>query len=406
MPARTTEVGTKPVQGMPEQAGTVGRGRVSRAGWVEQLPERLLRRVLEAADVRIDGPRPWDPRIVRPRALLRIVAGGNLGAGESYVDGDWECAALDELVSRVMSTRTDESPVLRSLSSLAEAVGRVKNRQTRARARGSVIAHYDRGDSLYEAMLDRSMTYSCGYWREASTLEDAQDAKHDLVCRKLGLEAGMRVLDIGCGWGAFARFAAERHRVQVVGVSVSPSQVDVARRRCAGLPVDIQLRDYREITGRFDRVVSIGMFEHVGPKNYRVFFETVRRTLDPHGLLLLHTIGHLGSGTTSDPWVDRYIFPNAVLPSASQITAAAEDRFVLEDWHNFGTDYERTLLAWHERFEAAWPSLRATHDERFHRMWRYYLLGCAGTFRARRNQLWQIVFSPRGVPGGYRRLGT
>jgi cyclopropane-fatty-acyl-phospholipid synthase len=221
------------------------------------------------------------------------------------------------------------------------------------------------------------------------------------VCRKLGLESGMRVLDIGCGWGGAAQFAAQRYGVNVTGITISRHQAQAARERCRGLPVNILLEDYRSLTGQFDRIFSLGMFEHVGVRNYRTYFETLRRLLAGDGLLLLHTIGSNVSLTANDPWIERYIFPNSLLPSMAQITQAAESSWVIEDWHNFGVDYDRTLLCWHERFERRWPEIAAKYDERFRRMWRFWLLGSAAAFRARSNQLWQIVMSPHGVPGGY-----
>jgi cyclopropane-fatty-acyl-phospholipid synthase len=334
------------------------------------------------------------------------VADGTLGAGEAYVDGDWDCDALDEFTARLLApeAKCDFAPH----SVLARAAGVLApifhlDGQTRARAKHNVIVHYDVGNDLYAAMLGRTMTYSCGHWAAAETLDAAQDAKHDLICRKLGIEAGMRVLDIGCGWGGFAEFAAGRYGASVVGITLSPAQVALARQRAAGLPVQIREMDYRDVTGRYDRVVSVGMFEHVGPHHYREFFEIMAHLLEPGGLALLHTIGGPESMETTDPWIQRYIFPNSVLPSAAQLPAAFEGLFVLEDWHNFGADYDRTLMAWHANVEAAWPSLGDRYDDRFRRLWRYYLLTCAGSFRARHNQLWQLVLSPNGVPGGYRR---
>jgi cyclopropane-fatty-acyl-phospholipid synthase len=275
------------------------------------------------------------------------------------------------------------------------------NQQSRGRAAQVARRHYDLGNGLFRAMLDSRAIYSCGYWRDAQTLDQAQEAKLDLVARKLALEPGMRVLDVGCGWGGAARFLAERYRVEVVGVTISREQARFASEMCRGLPVTIELRDYRAIDGRYDRAYSLGMFEHVGWRNYRAFLTALREHLDPDGLFLLHTIGALVSARYGDGWVGRYIFPNSMLPSAAQIAAASEGRFVLEDWHNFGADYDATLMAWHRNFERAWPRLAGRYRERFRRAWRYYLLTSAGGFRARRNQLWQIVLSPRGVPGGY-----
>ncbi len=356
--------------------------------------------LLSLADVRVGGDRPWDVQVHDERTYSRVLAEGTLGVGESYMDGWWDCEALDELVARVR--RSDVDKALKPWADvLRVAWAKLINLQSLSRAFRSSRHHYDLGNELFERMLDRRMIYSCGYWACATTLDQAQEAKLELVCRKLGLQPGMRVLDIGCGWGGAARFAAERYGVEVVGITVS-EQAEFADELCRGLPVEIRVQDYREVEGEFDRIFSLGMFEHVGCKNYDVFFAVIRRCLKGDGIALLHTIGSNRTAARIDPWTDRYIFPNSMLPSAKQITDATEGEYVIEDWHNFGADYDKTLLQWHRNFEAAWPDLRQIYDERFHRMWRYYLLSCAGSFRARKIQLWQIVLSPQGVPGGYR----
>lgn len=359
-----------------------------------------LQAVLSDAEVELDGPRPWDPQIRHPRALTRILRDGTLGAGEAYVDGDWDCAAVDELAHRLMRAGLDRRLGLRWREVTDSVVGHLVDRQGPTQAAANGRAHYDLGDDLYRAMLGPTMVYSCGYWRTANTLDDAQRAKLELSCAKLELEPGQRLLDVGCGWGELARHAAAQHGVSVVGITVSPNQAVHARQRCAELPVEIRVQDYRDVTERFDRIVSIGMFEHVGDRNHRRFFQAMRACLAEDGLLLLHTIGHLGDSSAIDPWIDRHVFPGAVLPSTRQIANAIEGLFVLEDWHNFGVDYDRTLLAWHDNLEAAWP---ARCDESFRRAWRYYLKTSAGAFRARRNHLWQLVLSPRGRAGGHRR---
>jgi cyclopropane-fatty-acyl-phospholipid synthase len=165
--------------------------------------------------------------------------------------------------------------------------------------------------------------------------------------------------------------------------------------------VTVRLADYRDVDGKFDRIFSLGMFEHVGARNYRTYFRKVRELLAPDGLFLLHTIGSNVSANVTDPWIERYIFPNSMLPSMAQITRALEQRWLIEDWHSFGADYDRTLMAWLGRFDAGWPALAARYGERFRRMWRYYLSVSAASFRVRRNQLWQFVLSPSGIPGGY-----
>lgn len=363
-----------------------------------------LQELLAPLDVRLDGGRPFDLQVHDERLFNQALAGGIRGILDAYVDGWWDCERLDELAARALSVDLD-LPASSKLSLLwRHLVARLVNRQTRRKSL-AVRRHYDLGNDLFRAMLDSRMVYSGAYWSEAVDLDMAQEAKLDLVCRKVALQPGMRVLDIGCGWGSFAKFAAERYRVTVVGITLSRNQLELGRSLCAGLPVELRLQDYRDLRAeRFDAVVSIGMFEHVGYKNYRAFAQVVRRCLQGDGLFLLQTIGRKTSSVDSDPWIAENIFPNSMLPSARQITAAFERLLLLEDWHNFGADYDKTLMAWCANFEANWPALREKYGERFYRMWRCYLLTCAGTFRARDNQLWQIVFSRRGVPGGYRSI--
>ena len=366
---------------------------------------RAFAELMARAGVTIDGTEPWDLQVHDERMFRRVLAQGSLGAGESYMDGWWDCERLDEMLYRIFQAQIDSDlPSLRQ--AFAGLRARLLNPQSPRRSFTVGKQHYDIGDDLYERMLDARMIYSCGYWRaardlEARDLDAAQEAKLDLVCRKLGLESGMRVLDIGCGWGGAAQFAAQRYGVNVTGITISRHQAEAARERCRGLPVNILLEDYRSLTGQFDRIFSLGMFEHVGARNYSTYLQTVRRLLASDGLFLLHTIGSNVSLTANDPWIERYIFPNSMLPSMAQIAQAAEGSWVIEDWHNFGIDYDRTLLCWHERFERRWPEIAAKYGERFRRMWRFWLLSSAAAFRARSNQLWQIVMSPHGVPGGY-----
>jgi cyclopropane-fatty-acyl-phospholipid synthase len=359
-------------------------------------------RLAESADIRIDGDRAWDIRVHDDRLFQRVLAHGTLGLGEAYMDGWWDCDQLDELVRRA---QTSELPrkLVSPTTMLRVAQAKVMNLQSSRRAFQIGERHYDIGNDLYRRMLDSRMIYSCGYWRDADTLDAAQEAKLMLIANKLQLEAGMRVLDIGCGWGGAAQFFAEKLGCELVGVTVSREQASLARERCAGLPVEIRLQDYRELNEPFDRVYSIGMFEHVGVKNYKTYMDVVRRCLaDPDGISLLHTIGALHSRSQTDPWIERYIFPNSMLPSIVQIARAAEDRLVTEDLHNFGTYYDPTLMAWKANVDARWDELSATYDQRFKRMWDWYLLSSAGSFRARKIQLWQIVMSRDGIPGGYR----
>jgi cyclopropane-fatty-acyl-phospholipid synthase len=364
--------------------------------------QRLVQSMLDIAGVQIDGGRPFDIKVNDPRLYSAVLGKGTMGLGESYMDGWWDCPALDQFFERVLTAGL-EKHIRRSKALLWAALkARMLNPQRFTKAFEIGEHHYDIGNDLFVKMLDKGLNYSCGYWESAVTLDQAQEAKLDLICRKLDVRDGMRVLDIGCGWGGFATYAAEKYGAHVTGVSVSREQIDLARGRAAGLPVDFELLDYRSISGSFDRIVSIGMFEHVGVNNYRTFMEVAHRSLADDGLMLLHSIGRNRSGRITDPWIAKYIFRNSMIPSAKQITTAAEGLFILEDWHNFGVNYDPTLMAWYERFRDSWDSIKHDYDERFYRMWTYYLLSCAASFRVRRHQVWQVVLSPRGVRGGYR----
>jgi cyclopropane-fatty-acyl-phospholipid synthase len=367
-------------------------------------PPRAVARLAEKAGVRFNGDAPWDIQVRDAKLYRYILRRGSLGFGEAYTEGLWECARLDELFSRLLAADADamlerRRPMRRLGSLLRQSL---LNRQAARRAFQVGERHYDIGNDVFEAMLDPSMSYSCGYWAGAEDLDQAQRDKLDLICRKLELKPGEHLLDIGCGWGGLARHAAEHYGAVVTGITVSREQQALARRRCADWPIDIVLLDYRDLTGRFDKVVSVGMFEHVGRKNYPAYFSKVADLLEPRGLFLLHTIGNYISSPTVDAWIETYIFPNGKIPAGSEIARAAEGRLLIEDWHNIGPDYDRTLLSWWENFQRAWPRLQARYGERFFRMWKYYLLCCAGYFRSRQGQVWQIVFSRRARGGAYR----
>ncbi|HET6146091.1 MAG TPA: cyclopropane fatty acyl phospholipid synthase [Polyangia bacterium] len=363
----------------------------------------VMRELLGRAGVTVDGDAPWDIQIHDPRVYARVLRDGTLAVGESYVDGWWDSPALDQMLTRVVSARVDlelrESWVL-----LAHAVrARIFNRQA-ARAFEVGERHYDVGNDLYEAMLGARMMYTCAYWKDASTLDAAQEAKLDLVCRKIGLSPGKRVLDLGCGWGGFAAFAAQHYGASVVGYTVSREQVAWINQHYANLPIEARHDDYRNATGTYDAVVSIGLMEHVGPKNHRAYMEQAARSLVPGGVAFIHTIGGSRARTHIDPWFDKYIFPNAVIPTLGQLATAMEEILVPEDVQNIGPHYDRTLMAWWHNFDQAWPGLRERYGDRFYRMWKYYLLASAAEFRARHHNLYQIVATPVGTaqPAGAR----
>lgn len=355
--------------------------------------------LLATADVRVGGDRPWDVQVHDERLWARILRDGTLGAGEAYVEGWWDTPALDQLVERLQRLRLAEA--LRDTWMIVPHLVRARlwNLQALRRTTDNAQRHYDIGNELYEAMLDRRMSYTCALWsRGARDLDEAQEHKLAMICAKLGLAPGQRVLELGCGWGGFAAYAAERHGVHVTAYNVSEEQVRWARERHGHLPIELHLGDYRQASGSYDAVVSIGLFEHVGPKNYRAYMELVDRCLAPGGVAFVHTIAANKARAQIDPWFDKYIFPNAVLPTLPGILAAMEDLHVPEDVHNLGEDYDPTLMAWWQRFDAAWPRLRERYGEPFYRMWKFYLLASAGAFRARSQQLYQIVFTRRGTP--------
>jgi len=365
--------------------------------------QKTVEQLLQSADVEINGSRPWDIQVHNDDFYARVMAQGSLGLGESYMESWWDCPQLDQFFFKILSADLDEQ--VKTFSGLMAVLkSKIINLQKPSRAYEIAEKHYDIGNELFEQMLDKRMIYSCGYWQSADNLDQAQEDKLDLICKKLGLQPGMRVLDIGCGWGGAVRFAAERYGVEVVGLTVSKEQQKLAQQTCQDLPVEIRLQDYRSLNEKFDRIFSVGMFEHVGYKNYHDYFQVVKRNLNHDGLFLLHCIGGNQSVTQTDPWIAKYIFPNSMIPSAQQISTDSEGILILEDWHNFGVDYDTTLMAWYENFNNSWDVIKHNYDEVFYRQWCYYLLSCAGSFRARENQLWQCVFSANGLPGGYQSI--
>ena len=358
--------------------------------------QAVIAELLAQAGITINGDNTWDIRVHNNDLFSRLLSGGALALGESYMDGWWDCEALDQFFDKILRANLDHQ--IKKSFRLAVYIlkSRLFNLQKASRAYQVGKKHYDIGNDLYGAMLDKRMLYTCGYWETADNLDAAQEAKLELVCRKINLEPGMSVLDLGCGYGSFAKYAAEKFDARVTGVNVSKKQVDLGTELCRGLPVEIRLEDYRAVGGLYDRVISIGIMEHVGYKNYRTYMEKANQCLKDDGIAFIHTIGRNSSATTSNPWLTKYIFPNGMLPSIAQIAGAMEGLFVMEDWHNFGQHYDKTLMAWHANLEAAWPELKDKYGERFYRMFRFYLLSSAGAFRARSNQLWQIVMTKPG----------
>jgi len=366
--------------------------------------KKQVEKLLEIAGVKINGPNDFDPQVFNENLYKRVLSGGSLALGESYMDGWWDAKSLDRFFYKILSAHLDKKFVFSWLIILSFLKSFIFNLQKESRSFIIGERHYDIGNDLYQAMLGKTMAYSCGYWKNANNLDEAQTAKFDLICRKIGLKQGDYILDIGCGWGSFLKFAAENYRIKGLGITVSKEQVKLAKELCKNLPIEIKLQDYRTLQGKFDHIISIGMFEHVGVKNYRVYMSKVKELLKDNSLFFLQTIGSDKSLIHSDPWIEKYIFPNGILPSIAQIAKSVEGLFVVEDWHNFGAYYDKTLMAWFKNFDVAWTQLQAKYSKRFYKMWKYYLLSLAGNFRARNIQLWQIVFSKKGAPGGYKSI--
>lgn len=361
-----------------------------------------LEEILASADIKVFGHRPWDIRVNNDKFYSRVLAEGSLALGEGYMDGWWDTDSIDQFICNLLKYDIESKVEPYKMLSLAVRA-KLTNLQSLSRAFQVGDVHYNLGNRLFEIMLDKRLTYTCGYWKNVSNLDEAQEAKLDIVCKKIKLREGQHVLDIGCGWGSFAKYAAEKYGARVTGITISTEQAEYARQLCKDLPVEIRVQDYRLMNEQFDHIISIGMFEHVGNKNYQSYFKVARDCLKDEGLFLLHTIGGLVTKTMPDPWIHKYIFPNGQIPSLAEISGACEKLFVIEDLHNFGAYYDKTLMTWFKNFDEGWHELKSSYGDRFYRMWKYYLLSCAGAFRSRDIQLWQIVLSKNGVEGVYDR---
>lgn len=353
--------------------------------------------LLQEANIKINGNNPWDIEVTDERFFSRVLSDGSLGLGESYMDEWWNCKNLDTFIYKLLRGNLEEKYNHEIVMTAAkEKIKSFFNHQSIAECKKDISFHYDTGNVLFKNMLDSRMVYSCGYWANAKNIDEAQENKLDLICKKIGLKPGMKVLDVGCGWGPFMKYAVENYGVECVGITLSKEQIKLGEEMCKGLPIQFLYSDYRELSGmKFDRVVSIGMFEHVGPKNYEIYMKKISEFLDDNGIFLLHTIGGLKTKDDCDKWIRKYIFPNGTIPSIKQIGEAAEDYFYMEDWHDFGPDYDKTLMVWHDNFQKNWDIIKPYYNNEFKRIWEYYLLSCAGAFRARELALWQVVFTKK-----------
>lgn len=379
-----------------------------------------------------------DVKVNDESVYSEVITNGSLGLGESYMKGKWDAEHLDDIfykIGRANLTSRDISWSDKLNLAYQWVLGFIWNPQSVEKSKDVATKHYNLSNEFYSKMLDSRMIYSCAYWKEPSfednlneeiltdiplddteseqlnikemTLDEAQTAKCELICKKLKLKPGMYVLDIGCGFGGLSYYMAEHYQVKVLAITNSEQQYKYAPR-CNN--IEYRLCDYRNLKTydkKFDAIVSVGMFEHVGPSNYRELFEIVSNLLTQDGIFLLHTIGGNKSRSVGDRWFNKYIFPNSVLPSLSQIVDSSQDIFIIEDVHNFGTYYDKTLMSWYYNFDKSYLSkhgleLTVSNDtnSQFYRMWKYYLLSSAGLFRSRNIQLYQVVFTKHKI-GGY-----
>jgi cyclopropane-fatty-acyl-phospholipid synthase len=352
---------------------------------------------------RVHGDR-GDPqvtvRIHDPALVPRLVRTPELAMGEGYMDGTLSIDGddLHALFAVLLGNWGDGHAHwwMRLNERLRTLLRRAQQWNPAPRSRANVAHHYDLSGALYALFLDPDRQYSCAYFRDpAMTLEEAQAAKKAHIAAKLRLAPGQHVLDIGCGWGGMAITLARDHGVRVTGITLSEEQLKVATERAAaaGLSdrVSFRLTDYRDVRGRFDRVVSVGMFEHVGVPHYRTYFDAVAALLDTGGVALIHTIGRAARPGSTSPWITRYIFPGGYVPALSEVMPAVEAAGLwpadIEVWR---LHYAETLRHWQQRFQANRDKVRALHDERFCRMWMYYLVASEMTFRAGRQCVFQL----------------
>lgn len=384
---------------------------------MRMLLDRLFRRLIVDGSLRVTWPDGTTSRyqgtpglaahvaLRDGRTVRRLLADPALGCGEAYMEGGFVpvgCSVhevLDLLVANLADTGCPH-PALRAQAALRRLVRRLAQFNPGGRARRNVAHHYDLNGRLYSLFLDRDRQYSCGYFPTgAETLEEAQAAKKRHIAAKLLLDRpGLEVLDIGCGWGGLALSLAREHGAQVTGITLSGEQLAEARARAAaeGLEgrVRFELLDYRALDRRFDRIVSVGMFEHVGVPQYGAFFEAVRRCLAPDGVALLHAIGRQGVPGATNPWISKYIFPGGYCPALSEVLPAVERAGLMTtDIEILRLHYAETLRHWRRRFAANRDAIAALYDERFCRMFEFYLAGSEVAFRREGMMVFQIQLS-------------
>lgn len=366
--------------------------------------EQKAIKLFEKADITINGSRDWDIQVHNKQFLSRVLRDGTIALGESYIEGWWDAKRIDQFIYKLLKSGIVSYMQKPLIQKWYDLKSKAINKQSKTKALKNASFHYNLGNRLFESTLDKSMNYSCAYWRNAKTLNQAQENKMHLICKKLKLEKGMKVLDIGCGWGGFAKFASEKYGVKVTGLTISKDQFDYAKKYCKKNNVEILLEDYRDHIGQYDRIICVEMMEHVGSKNHRKFVEKVYQNLKKEGLFLLQCISVNKILERNDPWIDKYIFPGSVPLCAKQINNATDNLFYIVDWEDFTQDYHRTMMEWHKNFKKNWKNIKNHYDKKFYRLWEFYLLCCPATALAKTHHLWQIVFARIDSDKQYMRI--
>lgn len=366
-------------------------------------PEHRVRKLLNEAEIEINGNNQGDIHVHNPKLYSRVMAGGSLALGESYMDGWWDSDRLDVFFTKLLQSNIQDKVQSDPATILAGLHARIFNSQQGNKAFEIGKRHYDMGNALFERMLGKTMAYSCAFFDGVKDLDHAQTNKINTSLNKLHAKPGMTLLDIGCGWGSIIHQAASTYKLDATGITVSHEQKEWSNRAIAADNLEgsarVKYQKWQDLPSdqQYDRIISIGAFEHFGYKNYKSFFEKVRSVLKDDGIFLLHTIGGLTPVHANEPWLEKYIFPHSMLPAMSQISKASTGVLAMKHVEEKGRNYDPTLMAWYTNLDKNWEEIRKTdpshYDTRFRRMMDYYLLMCAGTFRSGKNQVWQIIFT-------------
>jgi len=369
--------------------------------FITNLIEQNTNIKLQARKKRTSKKRDSKDIVVNNKEMfVKIASNGELGLVESYINGDWDSDNLEKTISELISKldflkNQIKKQSLNFIFMEIKAVikNRIQNNSIKS-VKKNISHHYDIGNDLFQKMLGKHMQYTCAYFYKPNmTLDEAQYAKMELIAKKIDLKPNMKVLDIGCGFGSMAQHLAKHYNVYVIGVTLSKEQKKYADEYFSHPRVTIELKDYRHVTGNFDRVYSVGMFEQVGRKRYKEYYDKCYELLKPDGIMLIHTIGTNKRKWNHNSFINKYIFPEGELPHIENLTHSFVDKWHLEDWQNMGLSYAKTTKLWHTNI-GDWSGLD-NYDERFRRMWDFYLLGCVANFQSRNVCLWQIVYTKR-----------